>query len=40
LKRIEAMRFKRFLLNGAPIQVLSRITLAFKTVRPDTPAAQ
>jgi Gram-negative bacterial TonB protein C-terminal len=39
-KRIEAMRFTPFLLNGAPIQVLSRITLAFKTTRPDTPAAQ
>ncbi|MGA2252235.1 energy transducer TonB [Terracidiphilus sp.] len=38
--RIEAMRFKPFVLNGAPVQVLSRITLAFKTVRPDTPVAQ
>ncbi len=39
-QRIEAMRFKPFLLNGAPVQVLSRITLAFKTVRPETPTAQ
>lgn len=39
-KRIQSMRFTPFLLNGAPIQVLSRITLAFKTVRPETSAAQ
>jgi Gram-negative bacterial TonB protein C-terminal len=39
-KHIEAMHFRPFLLNGAPIQVLSRITLSFKTVRPDTSAAQ
>jgi len=31
---IESMRFKPFLLNGEPVQVVSRITLGFKTVRP------
>ena len=39
-KRIEAMRFTPFLLNDAPVQVLSRITLSFKTTRPDIPTAQ
>lgn len=31
---ISEMRFKPFLLNGAPVQVVSRITMPFKTVRP------
>ncbi len=30
-----AMRFQPFLLNGAHVQVLGRITLGFKTVRPQ-----
>ncbi len=38
-RRIAAMRFTPFVENGAPVQVLSRITLAFKTVRPDGPTA-
>lgn len=33
--QIAAMRFSPFLLNGAPVQVFSRITLAFKTSRPQ-----
>lgn len=31
---ISAMRFKPFLVDGAPAQVMSQITLPFKTVRP------
>lgn len=30
---IESMRFQPFLLNGEPVQVVSRITLGFKTAR-------
>ena len=33
-KLIAAMRFKPYLQNGAPVQVVSRITMPFKTVRP------
>jgi hypothetical protein len=33
--QIEAMRFRPFEQNGIPVQVVSRITLAFKTVRPE-----
>jgi Gram-negative bacterial TonB protein C-terminal len=33
-ERIQAMRFKPFLQNGVPVQVLSQITVPFKTVRP------
>lgn len=32
--RIQAMRFKPFLQNGVPVQVVSQITVPFKTVRP------
>lgn len=32
--RIQAMRFTPFLQNGAPAQVVSQITVPFKTVRP------
>lgn len=31
---IAAMQFKPYVENGVPVQVLSRITMAFKTVRP------
>jgi hypothetical protein len=34
-QQIEAMQFKPFLEDGAPVQVYSRITMAFKTVRPQ-----
>jgi len=34
-QQIAAMRFKPFIENGFPVQVYSRITLAFKTVRPQ-----
>jgi hypothetical protein len=30
-----AMRFKPFLVNGLPVQAVSQVTLAFKTVRPS-----
>jgi hypothetical protein len=33
-QRILAMRFKPFLQNGVPVQVMSQITVPFKTVRP------
>jgi hypothetical protein len=33
-KAIAAMQFKPYLQNGVPVQVLARITLPFKTVRP------
>lgn len=33
-QRILAMRFKPFLQNGIPVQVVSQITVPFKTVRP------
>jgi TonB family protein len=33
--QIEAMRFQPFQQNGVPVQAVSRITLAFKTVRPE-----
>lgn len=33
--QIAAMRFSPFLENGIPVQVVSRITLSFKTVRPQ-----
>ena len=33
-QRIEAMHFKPFLQNGVPVQVMSQITVPFKTVRP------
>jgi TonB family protein len=33
--QIEAMQFQPFLQNGVPVQTVSRITLAFKTVRPE-----
>ncbi|HTB95734.1 MAG TPA: hypothetical protein VK716_01900 [Terracidiphilus sp.] len=32
--QIAAMHFKPFVLNGIPVQVVSRVTLAFKSVRP------
>jgi Gram-negative bacterial TonB protein C-terminal len=32
--QIAAMRFKPFVIDGLPVQVFSRITLAFKTTRP------
>lgn len=32
-QQLEAMRFKPFVQNGVPVQVLTRITLAFKTSR-------
>lgn len=35
MQQIPAMRFKPFLLNGVPVQVVSRITLSFKTTRPS-----
>jgi Gram-negative bacterial TonB protein C-terminal len=31
-RQMEAMRFKPFLLNGEPVQVVSRVTLSYKTV--------
>lgn len=31
---VKAMRFKPFLTNGVPVQVMSQITVPFKTVRP------
>jgi hypothetical protein len=31
-KQIEAMRFKPFLLNGEPVQIVARVTLSYKTV--------
>lgn len=31
-QQMEAMRFKPFLLNGEPVQVVARITLSYKTV--------
>lgn len=34
-KAFTAMRFKPYLLNGIPVQVVSRITLPFKSVRPQ-----
>ena len=33
-QRIQAMHFKPFLQNGVPVQVMSQITVPFKTVRP------
>jgi len=33
-KAIAAMQFKPYLQNGVPVQVVSRITMPFKTVRP------
>ncbi len=33
-KAVEGMRFKPFLLDGVPVQVMSQITVPFKTVRP------
>jgi len=33
-KMIEAMQFKPYLQDGLPVQVVSRITMPFKTVRP------
>lgn len=33
--QIEAMRFQPFQQNGVPVQAVSRITLAFKTMRPE-----
>src|SRR5207302_8437345 len=33
-ERIQVMRFKPFLQNGVPVQVMSQITVPFKTVRP------
>jgi hypothetical protein len=33
--QIEQMHFEPFQQNGAPVQVVARITLAFKTVRPE-----
>jgi TonB family protein len=33
--QIEAMQFQPFQQNGVPVQTVSRITLAFKTVRPE-----
>ena len=32
-RQIEAMQFKPFLLNGEPVQVVSRVTLSYKTFR-------
>jgi hypothetical protein len=32
--RIQAMRFKPYMVNGLPIQVVTTITMPFKTVRP------
>jgi outer membrane biosynthesis protein TonB len=32
-QQIEAMRFKPFIQDGVPVQVLTRITLSFKTSR-------
>jgi hypothetical protein len=34
-KAIAAMRFKPYLQDGVPVQVVSRATLSFKTVRPE-----
>jgi hypothetical protein len=34
-ERILAMRFTPFVVNGVPVQVISQITLPFKTVRPS-----
>lgn len=34
-EQIKQMRFQPFLQNGAPVQVVSRITVGFKTVRPE-----
>jgi hypothetical protein len=34
-KAIAAMQFKPYLHDGAPVQVVSRITMPFKTVRPE-----
>lgn len=34
-KWISSMHFKPYMENGAPVQVVSRITMAFKTVRPE-----
>jgi hypothetical protein len=34
-KAIVAMQFKPYLLNGIPVQVVSRITMPFSTVRPE-----
>jgi hypothetical protein len=34
-QQIAALRFKPFIVNGDPVQVCSRITLAFKTARPQ-----
>lgn len=31
---IACLRFKPFVVNGEPVQVVSRITMPFKTVRP------
>lgn len=33
-EQMMAMRFQPFLLNGVPVQVLGRVTLGFRTVRP------
>lgn len=33
-QQIRSMRFNPFLLNGVPVQVMSQITVPFKTVRP------
>ena len=33
-QQIAAMRFNPFLLNGVPVQVMSQVTVPFKTVRP------
>lgn len=33
--QIESMRFQPFEQNGIPVQAVSRITLAFKTIRPE-----
>lgn len=36
---IAAMQFKPYLENGVPAQVITRITLGFKTVRPPAPSS-
>jgi hypothetical protein len=36
-KAISAMRFTPYLVNGKPVQVISRITMSFKAARPGGP---